>query len=125
MGRIADFGTPFESELIVRLSTQSANAEQPSLALTFDRRIKPRVPLIVLVTLIATVWPGVVLTDSLLRTYWTSYDFRTWMWYLPLTAPFVPLAMRSALKRSRASAEPAADELIARVAEITGGRLES
>lgn len=122
IGTLSDFGTPFESRMVVRAERA---ADGGGTLLRFERRIQPRVPLIVLVALIATVWPGVVLTDSILRTYWASYDYRTWMWYLPLTAPFVPLAMWSAWKKSDASGAHAARELIQRTAEILGGRLRA
>lgn len=74
------------------------------------------------VILVLTVWPGVWLTDSMIRSYFTSYDYKTWMWYLPLTAPFVPWMMWSAWRRSRASALEEAVRLIERVRELTDGQ---
>ncbi len=121
IGRLSDFGVPFESVLLVW--ARAANAGEPAdgSVLRFERRIKPRVPLLVAVALVATVWPGITLTDSLLRTYWAGYDFATWMWYLPMTVPFVPLTMWTAWKRSNASGDLSARELIARIAEILDG----
>lgn len=108
---VQDFGAPFESIM----SATAHAAPGGGTRLQWSMRLKRRLPAVFLIVLISTVWPGWWLTDSLLRTYFTAYDYTTWMWYVPLTAPFVPFAMWTAVKRSRASARTEADRLIARV----------
>ena len=59
-----------------------------------------------------------VMTDSMIRTYFSGYDIATWKWYLPLTAPFVPWAMWSAIRKSQVSARGQAAELVEKVRQI-------
>jgi hypothetical protein len=111
---VTDFGTPFESVLEAR----GVEGPGPGSTLQVRSRVKPVLPAITLVILLLTVWPGVWLTDSMIRTYWTGYKFQTWMWYIPLTLPFVPWVMHSALKRSRASARVEVEAIVARIREV-------
>ena len=110
---ITDFGTPFESVLEVRAEKNAAAA---GTRLRLRSRLKPLFPWIFALSLVVTVWPGVWLTDSLVRTYFSGYDIRTWIWYLPLTAPFCPWAFWKAVKRSRGSAAADLADLIPRIA---------
>lgn len=112
---LTDFGTPFESVL-----EGLARAQGAGCVLTFRTRLKPLMPWVFTLMLVASVWPGVWLTDSLIRTYFPSYDIATWKWYIPLTAPFVPLAIWSAVKRSRAAGHAAAEELIRKIQGLLG-----
>lgn len=121
--RFEDFGTPFESEMSVVSERAEPRGSESGTLLRFESRIRPRMPWVWGVVLALTVWPGVTLTDSLLRTYWTGYDYQTWMWYLPLTAPWVPPAMWSAWKKSKATGAAAARELIASIAQAVKGRV--
>lgn len=111
-----DFGTPFESVLSARATDAGGGVTK----LSWRVAMKPRLPIVYLAVLVFTVWPGVWLTDSMIRTYWTGYDYSTWMWYLPLTAPFVPWAMWSSIKKSRASARAEAAELVRQVGAALG-----
>ena len=116
--QLADFGTPFESVLDARATPTGSGT-----TLTFSLRMKPLMPRVFLASLVLSVWPGVWLTDSMVRTYFTGYTINFWwtcVWYLPLTAPFVPVAMMQANKRSRASAHAEALALIAKVQEVVG-----
>lgn len=108
---IKDFGHPFESILL----GHTAESSEGGTRLTFTTRIQPLLPAIYLVVLVASVWPGVWLTDSLIRTYFTGYTFNTYYWYMPLTVPFVPWGMWSAWKKSTRSARTDARELVERV----------
>jgi hypothetical protein len=113
--RVSDFGSPYESVLEGRLAAGE---------IRFSLRLKPLMPLVMLAVLVLTVWPGVWLTDSMLRSYFSGYKFQTWMWYLPLTVPTVPWVMWSSLKKSRALARAEAPELIEKVAQAIGGTVE-
>lgn len=118
---LTDFGSPFESVLVAAPAT-----EGDSTRLRFSIRLKPTMPVVFAIMLVITIWPGVWLTDSLLRTYSSWYmslpDWATYAWYLPLTVPFCPPAMLAALRRSRASAAAEAQELIDKLAAIIGAR---
>lgn len=120
---ITDFGTPFESVLVA-----TAHCAEGVTRVTFKVRLKPLMPAVFAAALVVTVWPGVWLTDSLLRTYSSWYmslpDWATYAWYLPLTAPFCPPAFMAAVRRSRAAAAAEARELIDKVASLLGARTE-
>lgn len=122
---ITDFGAPFEYVLNAEAEgiapAENAGVETGGTKLRFLVRMKPLMPAIFVVALVTSVWPGVWLTDSLLRTYFTGYDFQTWMWYLPLTAPFCPWAYWTAIKRSRGSAAAELAEVIPALTEELRG----
>lgn len=77
-----------------------------------------------LAVLVLTVWPGVWLTHSLLRTYFPGYGSPdalwspTWWWYIPLTALSVPLGMRSAMGKSRRTGAAEAGKLVEKIRAI-------
>lgn len=110
---VTDFGGPFESVLEAAVAPGPSDAN--GTRLEFSLRLKRGMIIVFVVVMVATVWPGVWLTDSMLRTYFTGYDFQTWMWYLPLTAPFVPWSVLSAVRKSRRSGREQAIEIIGKV----------
>lgn len=115
---VTDFGTPFESVLVARSNVVGVGCE-----LRFETRLKPLMPWVFAIALILTVWPGVWLTDSMLKTYFTGYTWATWMWYLPLTVPFLPPAMWAAIKRSRTSARAEVLAMIETIGTALGGKV--
>lgn len=117
---VRDFGGPFESVL---RATARGSAPDDGTTLGFTLTLRTGLAWMYLTLLVVTVWPGVWLTDSMLRTYFTGYNFQTWMWYIPLTAPFVPWAMMLAIRRSRARGRIAAEPIIDSIAAILGGRV--
>lgn len=128
---VSDFGTPFESVLEGQARPMSGEGDAAASGgavagggceLSFAIRMKPKLAWVFGVVLVASVWPGVWLTDSMIRTYFPSYDYKTWMWYIPLTAPFVPLGLMQAIKKSRASAQIEAAEIIERIRTLVQGR---
>ena len=115
---LADFGAPFESALD---ATAAPNGSGTSIS--FELRLKPLMLWVFVAGLVLSVWPGVWLTDSMLKTYFSWYTMSFWWtcaWYLPLSVPFVPIAILQAIKRSRTSAEQAALELITKVRSLVG-----
>ena len=122
---ITDFGTPFEARLCCQVETTSAG----SRIVPAPPRLKPVLPLVFAAIMILTIWPGSWLTDSMLRSYSDWYSARVWWvtyaWYLPLTVPFAPLALLSAIRKSRAAAASELPDILRRIAEAVGGRVES
>lgn len=104
---LRDFGTPFESRLIARPERRGDGTR-----LHWSLSMRTQLVWVYGVVLVSMVWPGVWLTDSMLKTYFSGYDWATWKWYLPLTAPFVPWMMWSAIKKSRQSARAEATKLL-------------
>ncbi len=118
--RVRDFGGPFESELEASMLAR----ESACTDLRFRLRLRSALIWVYMVVLLATVWPGVWLTDSMLRTYFTGYDYQTWMWYLPLTVPVVPWAMWSTIRTSRRRGREAVGAVLERLSQTLGGRIE-
>ena len=98
-------GTPFDYDLIGRTSTGAAGR-----VLTMEMRLRRKLPVVFLIVLVFTIWPGLPVTDSLLVTYFRWYErlvdgwFSTWMWYLPLTVLPAPWMWKGWMDKSRSSA---------------------
>jgi len=121
---VRDFGHPFEGVLTgliesVRPATGDTTNDSAPVGdqsrVTFTLKLKPMLPIVFATVLIASVWPGVLLTDSMLKTYFTWYTIPTWWWYFPLTIPFIPFAWLKAMRRSRESMHTEAAEIVARI----------
>ncbi|MDX2132706.1 MAG: hypothetical protein SFY69_11715 [Planctomycetota bacterium] len=108
-------GQPFDY-----LLSAQGEASPEGTRLAFSLKVLPRTPLIFAAVLVFTIWPGVWLTDSMLRSYWTGYDYATWMWYLPVTVLPLPWACVRLWKRSRRAAESHALEIIADIRAALG-----
>jgi hypothetical protein len=112
---VSDFGRPFESVLHGRVTREGEES-----VIRFESRVKPLVPVIFVVILVVTVWPGILLTDSMLKMYFSWYTIPTWWWYLPMTVPFSPWAFMKAWKQSKGSAAAEGAEIVKAVGEVVG-----
>lgn len=115
--QVSAFGTPFDHTL-----TCHAHADEHGTSLRFVLERVSRVPIIFALILAFTVWPGVILTDSLLATWFGFYSrwsqdmpWLTYAWYLPLTAGPIPWMWRSWSRKSRAAAEEHAQEQLQKI----------
>ncbi|MBX3357043.1 MAG: hypothetical protein KF745_01315 [Phycisphaeraceae bacterium] len=114
--RVRDFGHPFESELVARAERVDGWTE-----FTLRRRLRPAMPWVFGLMLVATIWPGVWLTDSMLATYFGWYrGIETWWWYLPLTVPAAPWAMWSAIRKSCAAGDNEAAIVVGKIEAALG-----
>lgn len=64
---------------------------------------------------VLTLWPGMALTDSMLSTYFSGYDFATWMWYIPLVVLPTPIFAWREVRKSERMAVVSAGEMIERI----------
>lgn len=117
---VAAFGTPFDAEMHASASSTSGRT-----TLTFRVRMQRRGPGIFLTLCVLAVWPGVWVTDSMLRSYIPSYQFPTWIWYLPITIVPLPFAWRRAMRRSRAEIAESTRLQIEQIAKDLAGRMET
>lgn len=113
------FSEPFDHELHARIE---ATPEGGS-TLTSTARMLPKVPVIFAVVLVATVWPGVVLTDKMIPGEWGWID--TWIWYVPLTALPLPWLWVKWMKKCRAAAGVSAYELLHKLATELEGQVDA
>lgn len=112
LASFAAHGTPFEGR--VEITRDGAGA------VSFGLVMPGRGAVIFAAVLALTVWPGLPITEGFLQSMvWyerlTSGWFATWMWYVPVTALPAPFAVRSAVRRSRATALEHAREVIDRL----------
>lgn len=119
---VAAFGTPFDGELRVMAEPGASGSGGPT-SLRFISRMQRRGPGIFLLLCAITIWPGVWLTDSMLKSYFTSYHYQTWMWYLPFTIGPLPWVWRRSMRKSRAEIAESARSQIDAIARETGGRV--
>jgi hypothetical protein len=116
--RFEAFGEPLDHEVRATLSTDGAGGARA----VFAARMLPRTPAIFAIVAALSIWPGSWATDSMLRSYFDSYDWNTYAWYIPLTVLPLPFAWRRMARRSRASAFEHFREKFDALALATGGR---
>lgn len=123
------WGTPFDSDLMARCESTGEVTR-----LGFSVRLRRKLPAIYVVILAVTVWPGVIVTDSMLRLWFEWYNhltqialfnvggfsWFTYAWYLPLTVLPLPWMWKGWMRRSCGTAHVSALEMIAKMAGELG-----
>ena len=115
------FASPFDGQ--VRARVEGAGGAGGT-RLRFEVRLKPRWPAVFVMAMLLAIWPGVVLTESLLASFFPHTPWTwvyTWWWYMPLSIVSTPFAIREAMGRSRKGAEASAREVIGELARALGG----
>jgi hypothetical protein len=117
----AAFGTPFDYRLIARGTSVGGGT-----LLSFVLKLPPKVPIVYAVIVVLSIWPGVWLTDSMLRTYFSWYTLSMWgtcAWYVPLTILPLPWMYKKHFVGSRVAATADAAELIRKIAPEIDARV--
>lgn len=114
-------GGIYERTLIATIISDTADKDEHT-EIWFEGKLKRTIPIVVIVVLVFTLWPGVWLTDSILSTWFGWYRLGIWWtsaWYIPLTLLAVPAVWAQFKKSERESWEDAhkAIEKIARVGD--------
>lgn len=89
----------------------------------FGGRLKRGLPIGVAVGFVLTLYPGVLLTDTLLNMWFRWYPQELWVtvaWYVPLTLLAAP-ALWAQFKASERASRRHAEETIAKIATALGG----
>ena len=115
------FGSPFDADLLVTITSTDPCAIDCSL------RLRRRMPILFAIVTILTIWPGVLITDSLIPGEWGWWP--TAYWYYPLTIVPIPFLVVSMSRKTRASIRRHAREQIATItkaldATATGPAIE-
>lgn len=116
--KVALFGEPFDRDLIGEIRDRDGSVE-----IAFRSRLRMKIPLIFIVTVVVSIWPGVELMDALIPASWGWID--TWIWYLPLVIGPLPFVMPPMWRKSSRAAADHLGEQLERIANATNGRLES
>lgn len=123
------WGTPFDHDLIA-----TAHPAGGETRLDFTLRLRRKIPAVHAILLLFTVWPGVWLTDSMLKLWfgwyyaltqkdafiWGGFEAFTYLWYVPLCVVPLPWFWRSSMRRSRRTARVSGLEMIAKIAKELG-----
>lgn len=108
------FGEPWDFEVSAKVeAAKSAEAKPAECSrVWFQGRVLPKSPTIFALVSIVSVWPGVWLTDSMLKVYFKSYTWNTYLWYIPLTVLPLPwMAWRMWTRSNRSAREHAAEKI--------------
>jgi hypothetical protein len=114
-GRIAAvtaFGGVYDYDLLLHVRPRGTAGS----SIDFEMRLLRKVPIIAVLLIVVSVFPGLQLTHSMLSIYFSWYTIDTWWWYLPLVALSLPF-MWNQFKASRAEAH--------RDASVTIGKIET
>ena len=114
--RVAVFGNPFDRELAATVTA----AEGGSL-IRCEPTLNRKAPLVLLVSVLVSIWPGVALVDTMIPASWGWWP--TWTWYLPLVIVPTVLMLPGMWKKSEAAARAHALEQLGAIAKRTSGEL--
>jgi len=109
------FAAPFDHELLARATFDGTHT-----VLRFQVRMLPKMPVIMIVILVLTIWPGVWVTESMLSTYFQWYRLDIWWtcaWYIPMTLGPLPWLWKKWVVGSKREALEHALEVIASIRE--------
>jgi len=123
--RIAAFGAPYDKRLIGRITPDPG--QNAGSRVDFEVVWLKKLPAIMAVVVVLMFWPGVWLTDSLIKTYFTSYPQNGWLtaaWYLPLCALALPVLWKQ-WKGSGAAADEHARETVEALRGVLDAKAES
>ncbi len=117
----AAFGQPFDYRLVAHATSAGGGTR-----LSFALKLPPKVSIVYAIVVVLSIWPGVWLTDSMLRTYFSWYTLSMWgtcAWYLPITVLPLPWMYKKHFVGSRAAATADAAELIQKIAPEIDARV--
>ena len=109
---VAVFGTIYDWAMHIEFE-EAGNGSR----LTMTTRMKRTLPIVVAVVLALAIYPGVLLTHSMLTTYFGWYPHADWVtvaWYVPLTLLAIP-AMLAQFKASKAAASESRVEVVEKI----------
>ena len=118
---VAAFGQPFDRTIIVRPSV-GEGGEGGGTRLSFESRLKLRLPIVFALALLITVEPGRYFLDTLIPGEWGWIDTR--IWYYPLAIIPIPFMWRGWVRKSRSAAHEHGLEQVEKIAGEVQGRVE-
>jgi len=107
--KVALFGEPFDRDLIASIESADAGS-----IITFTTKLHAKAPMTLLISVLLSIWPGVMLTDALIPSSWGWWP--TWTWYLPMAILPLPYFLPRMWKKSRAASESHLREQLERIA---------
>lgn len=112
----AIFGIWWDDDLVATVRPNGAGSK---LELTRKRRVL--IPAVILAVLVLSVWPGVLLMDTLVPSSWGWVGTHVWWWYVPLTALSNAWGWFWAMGKTGAAMQVSVAETIAAIAKEVDG----
>ena len=109
---VAVFGTVYDWAMAIEIADHEGGS-----SLTMTTRLKRTMPTVVVAVLVFARYPGVLLTHSMLTTYFGWYPTADWVtvaWYVPLTLLAIPVMLKQ-YKASKAAAAESRAELVEKI----------
>lgn len=110
--KVSAHGEPYDRVLIASVVPDVAGGGS---VIRFESRLLKKLPAVVIVLTALSIQPGLWLTDSMLRLYFSWYQIETWWWYLPLVLLSVPMLWKQ-FKKSEAASAAEARRVVADIA---------
>ena len=114
---------PFEYRLIGQIEDRKGVGSVVRLRLVRRKLM----PIIFVIVIALSIWPGVWLTDSIMGVYWSAYSgwsaampWLTYAWYLPITVLPLPWMWRSFVRKSQSQAGESATKLLTAIQRELG-----
>ncbi len=117
--RVAIEAGAYDHDLLARFSPLADDPAAHS-CVTFDLRLRRRTPAVVVVIVLISFWPGLPLTDTMLRQSFLAYNelpIETWWWYIPLMVISLP-ALWKQFRSSQRRAREEARKVIGTIADL-------
>lgn len=117
--RVTLFGNPFDRRLIASIKSGASAPEAGGCAcqgstIEFRTSLRSKAPVVLIVSVLVSIWPGVRLMDALIPARWGWWP--TWMWYLPLVIVPLPIFTIRLWRKSQLAAEDHLREQYERIA---------
>ncbi len=113
--KVSLFGEPFDRDLIGSMKSLANGCE-----ISFQTSLRMKAPLILAISIIVSIWPGVELMDALIPASWGWID--TWMWYMPLMIVPLPIFLPVMWRKSNKAAADHLGEQLERIRTAVDGR---
>lgn len=117
------FSEPFDHDLIAWVAETNGGGTR----LRFEVRLRRMMPIVTIVVVALTIWPGVWLTHSLLVTYSETYrgwceavPGLTYWWYLPMAIVPLPWAYASIRRKVRTRLDESISKQVAAIRNAAG-----
>ncbi len=121
---VAAFGEPFDHDLRGVIEASSGVGGEGAVGgseIRFSLHMRPKLPVIYVLLIAVSVWPGVWLTHSMLVTYFSWYTIQTWWWYIPLTVGPLFWMVPRMITKSRVAVRVSALEQIKKIGAAVDG----
>lgn len=111
---VTAFGGVYDHDLLIH--ARAASTPTGSTTVSCELHLQRKMPIIAVALFVFTIMPGLPITDSMLKIYFSWYTIETWWWYMPLVLLSAPLMW----KQFRSGQREAQRDALATIEKIRG-----